>query len=114
MSCLQINFMAKIDPQKQASFNLIYEQRLVRQNENGLNGIYQYKIDVDSLHHPIKELQMDITLNETLPLNKIYFEKVSKRNPSNVENWTQNACFDCGPDEDYARATKNLILLLED
>ncbi len=111
MSCLQINFMAKIDPQNQASFNLIYEQMLVRQNENG---VYQYKIDVDSLQHPIKELLMEITLNETLLFNKIFFEKISKANPSHKENWTQKACHDCGPDESYDKAIKTLHLFLQD
>ncbi len=111
MSCLQINFMAKIDPQNEASFNLIYEQMLVRQNENG---VYQYKIDVDSLQYPIKELWMDITLNETLPLKKIIFEKISKANRSHTENWTQVACLDCGPDESYANGTKSLFFTLED
>jgi len=70
----QITFSAKVDPQDKVVFKLDYEELLQRKN-----GQYHYELNIQPKYEVIKDLEIKININESLPLKDVSVQKIKSR-----------------------------------
>ena len=103
---LQITFSAKVDPQDKVVFHLDYEELLQRKN-----GQYQYELNIQPKDEVIKDLEIRININESLPLKDVSVQKVKSRGEitSRAESLTnETLIFDPNDQPHQAEISYNL------
>ena len=94
---MQVSFSAKVDPEDKVIFNLNYEELLQRQN-----GQYQYQLNIQP-KEAIKDLEIYIKINESLPLKDVSVQKIKSRGEivSKAQSLTNETLEFFGPDKPH-------------